>query len=421
MSAVATVRLKHVARVQYGLGQPPPMSDSGIPIIRATNINRGRISPENLIFANLNDLPLDRAPLLREGEILVVRSGAYTGDSAIVDGEWAGAAPGYDLRLTPTAVVPKFLSYFLLSTAAHDQIELARGRAAQPHLNAEDLGELRLWLPSAERQRELVQYLDAAMARIDGLLERRRQQLQLLEERRMTIMTDGVSGRSTCDDLVVSGLPWVATRGMGWRVAKLTLVARLGSGHTPSREHPEWWIDCGVPWITTGEVAQMRADRIEYITDTREMISEAGLANSAAVLHPAGTVVLCRTASAGYSAIMGRDMATSQDFATWTCGPLLSPRFLLLCLRAMRQDLLGRLAMGSTHKTIYMPDIESLRVPIPPMHEQEDIVEAVWSRLHAIDNTVDAVDKQLSLLHEHRQALITAAVTGEFEVPGVAA
>ena len=61
---------------------------------------------------------------------------------------------------------------------------------------------------------------------------------------------------------------------------------------------------------------------------------------------------------------MGSDMATSQDFVTWTCGPLLEPRFLLLCLRAMRRDLLERLAQGSTHKTIYMPDIESIRVPL---------------------------------------------------------
>ncbi len=74
----------------------------------------------------------------------------------------------------------------------------------------------------------------------------------------------------------------------------------------------------------------------------------------------------------------GGEMATSQDFATWTRGPLLRPRFLLLCLRAMREDLLGRLAMGSTHKTIFMPDIQSLRIPLPPVDEQDEIVEAVW-------------------------------------------
>lgn len=92
------MRLKHVARVSYGLGQPPALSDAGIPIIRATNILKGKITADDLIFAAKADLPLDRAPLLRRGEILVVRSGAYTGDSALITDPWEGSAPGYDLR-----------------------------------------------------------------------------------------------------------------------------------------------------------------------------------------------------------------------------------------------------------------------------------------------------------------------------------
>jgi len=64
------------------------------------------------------------------------------------------------------------------------------------------------------------------------------------------------------------------------------------------------------------------------------MISTLGLANSAAEVHPPGpgTVVLSRTASVGYSAVMGVGMATSQDFATWTCGPLMDPYYLLWSL-----------------------------------------------------------------------------------------
>ena len=114
-------------------------------------------------------------------------------------------------------------------------------------------------------------------------------------------------------------------------------------------------------------------------------------------------------------------MATSQDFAAWTCGSKLDPRFLLLCLRAMRPDLLGRLATGSTHKTIYMPDIQSLSIPLPPMEEQAEIVGAVWQVLSALGTAQDRLREQVDLLAEHRQALITEAVTGEFTVRGLAA
>jgi len=190
----------------------------------------------------------------------------------------------------------------------------------------------------------------------------------------------------------------------------------MGSGHTPSRSNPEWWTDCRIPWITTGEVSQVRDDRREVISETRERISELGLANSAAELHPKGTVVLCRTASAGYSGVMGHDMATSQDYVTWTCGPRLDPFYLLWCLRAMRQDLLGRLAMGSTHKTIYVPDLQMLRVPLPELGEQREIVKRIREANTRIDSLVDAINQQLALLAERRQALITAAVTGQMDV-----
>jgi type I restriction enzyme S subunit len=77
--------------------------------------------------------------------------------------------------------------------------------------------------------------------------------------------------------------------------------------------------------------------------------------------------------------------------------------------------------MGSTHKTIYMPDIEALRIPLPSVGEQDAIVEAVWTNLHHVDGVIDALERQVVLLLEHRQALITATVTGELDIAKVAA
>lgn len=295
------------------------------------------------------------------------------------------------------------------------------GVAGQKRVPDEFVRDFMVFAPALTHQRAIADYLDAETARIHQLVGKYRALVETLAEQRLSTTAAGIAGVFHDLPRRVSGLPWLDSLPTHWREAQLTLLAKLGSGHTPSREHPEWWADCTIPWITTGEVWQIRDDRIEYLIDTRERISDLGLANSAAELHPAGTVFLSRTASAGFSAIMTTDMATSQDFVTWACGPLMRPRFLLLCLRAMRADLLGRLAMGSTHKTIYFPDIQSIRVPVPPVEEQDEIVEWVWERLHRIDETVDIIERQIALLLERRQALITAAVTGQLELPGVAA
>jgi len=316
----------------------------------------------------------------------------------------------------------RWLEYLAMSKPVVEWAIATSEGVKMPRTNWEKLGEFIIDdLPSLKAQGAIADFLEGETERIDALLASRQRLLELLALRRTAVMLAGVSGAYTSTSSVSSPVPWLEAQPPDWRTAKLSLVASLGSGHTPSRSHPEWWTDCTVPWITTGEVAEMRTDREEYVRETRERISDLGIANSSATIHPAGTVVLCRTASAGYSAIMASDMATSQDFATWTCGPLLRPRFLLLCLRAMRQDLLGRLAMGSTHKTIYMPDIESLRIPLPDVQEQDRIVVEVWARLHKINRLEDTLKAQSELLVERRRALITAAVTGQLDIPEVAA
>jgi len=73
-------------------------------------------------------------------------------------------------------------------------------------------------------------------------------------------------------------------------------------------------------------------------------------------------------------------------------------------------------AMGSTHKTIYMPDIEAFRIPLPPIDEQHAIVRFLDDRLGRFDELVAATDRSIELLKERRAALITAAVTGQINV-----
>jgi restriction endonuclease S subunit len=68
-----------------------------------------------------------------------------------------------------------------------------------------------------------------------------------------------------------------------------------------------------------------------------------------------------------------------------------------------------------------MPDIESLLIPLPDLEEQDAIVERVWKGLREIANLEDRLSSQMHLLAERRQALITAAVTGQLELRGVSA
>ncbi len=191
-----TKRLKTIGRIRYGLGQPPRELADGLPLIRATNVDHGRIIDKNLLYIDPLDVPSGRDAILREKEIIVVRSGAYTGDSAIVPKAYDGAITGYDMVVSVTGAQPEFVAMALLCKYVRDdQLIVASTRSAQPHLNAEELGTAILLVPPLHEQAAIVAYLDKATADIDADIDRARREIELLGEYRTRLIADVVTGK----------------------------------------------------------------------------------------------------------------------------------------------------------------------------------------------------------------------------------
>jgi type I restriction enzyme S subunit len=191
----------------------------------------------------------------------------------------------------------------------------------------------------------------------------------------------------------------------GWRWCQLTDLARLESGHTPSRSRPDWW-GGDIPWIALPDI---RALDGKVAMTTIESTNPDGIANSAARVLPAGTVVLSRTASVGFVTIMGRPMATSQDFFDWVCGPELDPLFLMFLFQASR-GYFRSLASGATHKTVYFPTAEALQVCVPLLGEQRRIAALLQDQMAAAERARAAAEARL----EAAQVLPAAIVRSVF-------
>jgi type I restriction enzyme S subunit len=177
----------------------------------------------------------------------------------------------------------------------------------------------------------------------------------------------------------------------GWKWVALTEVARLESGHTPSRKHKEYW-GGNVPWLS---IRDAKAHHGGTIHETIEQTNELGIANSSARVLPAGTVCLSRTASVGYVVVMGRPMATSQDFVNWVCSKHLEPRFLQHLLIAEGPSL-SRFSSGAVHQTIYFPEAKAFHVCLPPIEEQRRIVAVLNEAFTAIAVATDQAERNLA-------------------------
>lgn len=142
------------AAVRYGLGQPPKSDSNGVPLIRATNIRRGMIYSENMLYVNPDDVPQSRNAYLQPEEVIVVRSGAYTGDVAQVTEKWVGAVAGYDLIVSPGInFTGEFIeTYLLTSHIQNNYFSNLKARAGQPHLNSEQLSNTPIYKPPKSMQ-----------------------------------------------------------------------------------------------------------------------------------------------------------------------------------------------------------------------------------------------------------------------------
>lgn len=190
-------RLKSVANVRYGLGQPPPELSTGVAMIRATDVDAGSIRTDKLLRIDPDQLPPDRNPYLKANEIIVVRSGAYTGDSAIVPPELEGSVAGYDMVVTVTRSSPRFIAYCLLSRyVLEGQLLLLTLRAAQPHLNAEELGSVLIALPPTRSEQEAIaDYLDKKLSEVRQIVIGIDAQITTLSAYRKSLIHECVTGQ----------------------------------------------------------------------------------------------------------------------------------------------------------------------------------------------------------------------------------
>lgn len=189
-------RLKTISRIRYGLGQPPRELSGGLPLIRATNVTRGHITEKDMVYIDPEDVPEGRDAFLAEKEIIVVRSGAYTADSAIIPKAYDGAVTGYDMVVTVNDALAEFVALALLCTYVRDgQLIISSMRAAQPHLNAEELGSTVILLPPLSEQTAIVAFLDRQTEKIETLVTKIETAIKRLQEYRSALITAAVTGK----------------------------------------------------------------------------------------------------------------------------------------------------------------------------------------------------------------------------------
>lgn len=416
------LRLKHVASVQVSnVDKKTIAGESPIRLCNYTDVYYNERITGALEFMEATATAPQRAAFgLRLGDVVLTKDSETPGDigvSALVGEDLPDLVCGYHLavvRARPTRTFGGYLRWALASRLSRERMSAAATGVTRYGLRTDSIADLPVPVHPIATQRAITDYLDRETGRIDALIAARRRMGDLLQQQFNVARIDLVIARTEKERR--EGPAWLGSVPAAWRIKRLKFVAKMESGHTPSRQIDAYWIDCDIPWITLNDVSDLEAEW--RFVDPKNAVNELGLQNSSAHVLPEDAVVLSRDATVGRSALLGRPMAVSQHFVAWICGPELMPEYLLNVVRGPMQHHFGSLTAGATIATIGMPDLGQLVVPIPPIKEQDRIVQQLAAAECLATKTLARVNRQVELLQERREALITAAVTGQLEIPG---
>jgi len=178
------------------------------------------------------------------------------------------------------------------------------------------------------------------------------------------------------------------------------LVSFLGGG-TPRRDRADYW-GGDIPWAS---VKDLQGQSLET---TIETITAEGLANSASNLIPKGTVIIASRVGLGKVAINRKPVAINQDLkALVPRGSELRPRYLLFFL-LLNAESFERAGVGATVKGLTIADYQKLKIPVPPLAEQDRIVKL-------LDEAVEL--RKLRAEADHRNTLLPALFSEMFGDP----
>lgn len=191
-----------------------------------------------------------------------------------------------------------------------------------------------------------------------------------------------------------------------WCWIRLENIAEWGSGGTPSRKRKEYY-NGNIPWIKTGELNN------GYIFNSEEKITELGLKNSSAKLYPINTVIIAMYgATIGKVGILSIEATTNQACACAIVYKNILFKYVFHYLIYQKEAFINK-SKGGAQPNLSQEIIKKHEIPLPPIKEQQRIVNIIESLFAKLDRAKELIENTLAQFEQNKMAILHKAFTGE--------
>jgi len=413
--------IKHVVAtpITDGPHETPEFFDDGVPFVSAEAVSSGKIDFDKIrgFISRIDHDRYSQKYLPKRGDIFMIKSGATTGVTAIVetDVEFNIWSPLAVIRCAARSN-PYFVLNYMRSRSFQEAVALSWSYGTQQNIGMGVIGDLSVTVPPVEEQQAIADHLDRETARIDALIEKKTRFIKLLREKRQALITHAVTkGLDPNVKMKDSGVEWLGEVPEHWSFGRLAYACELivdGTHHSPE-SHPEG----AFKYITAKNIKEHGFDFTELTYVSVDQHQE--IYNRCSV--KTGDVLYIKDGATAGIAMVNR---LDEEFSLLSSVAVIRPKkkrlisvYLAYLLNSggFKTSVLSQLVGGAiTRFTLEM--IGNFSVSLPPIEEQRQVVVHLEGMIPRLDVLNGKTERSIDLLKERRAALITAAVTGQIDL-----
>ena len=288
---------------------------------------------------------------------------------------------------------------------ATEELNLKASGTTFKEISATVFGDVKLPVPTFQEQIDIAEYLDTECGKVDRLIGDIQSQIDILEQYKRSVITEMVTkGLNQDTEMKVSGVQWIGDMPAHWKCKRGKYILKYIQ--KPIRED-----DGVITCFRDGEVTLRSNRREDGFTMSDKEIGYQGIDVGDLVVHGmdgfAGAIGI--SDSRGKASPVLNVLDTEQN-----------KKYIMYYLRSMAySDVFVALATGIRVRScdLRWNKLAELPYPIPPIQEQNAIVEHIDDVLEKTNAVIADKKAQLEILENYKKSLIYEYVTGKKEVP----
>ncbi|CAI1046438.1 Type I restriction enzyme EcoKI specificity protein [Serratia marcescens] len=377
------------------------------------------VIPKSSRDDNNNKPSEDLSPyqLVQPNDLVMNKMKAWQGSIAISEYEGI-VSPAYFVYQPNNSLFelahPKYVHYLLRNPIYVTQyLSRSKGiRVNQWDLDPDEFRNIELLLPSKVEQEKIYNFLDHETAKIDKLIEKQQQLIELLKEKRQAVISHAVTkGLNPDVPMKDSGVEWLGEIPSHWEMKRLAYLGSARNGLTYSPEN-----------ITDQESGTLVL-RSSNIRNSSLCFDDNVYVNSSIpeqFLVKENDLLIC--SRNGSRNLIGKNALISKDAAGMAFGAFMAifrsqiNTYIFWVLNSPLFDYQSGSFLTSTINQLTIGNLNSMKVPVPTFKEQKEIVRYLSKKNNDFIELINKVNNSIALLQERRTALISAAVTGKIDV-----